>query len=125
MFGFYIEEFFLNGEGNMAANAEKMVYIDLPFEQVYLVLGTALTNMGAKIKSADQTSGVLTASRGASLSSWGETITISPYRTPRGCSLKIKSECSLPTQIFDWGKNSENINRFAIELSSLLQVPIY
>jgi len=47
-------------------------------------------------------------SHGVSFSSWGEDITIT--LTPRGNQtvVDILSECSMPTQIIDWGKNREN-----------------
>jgi len=109
----------------MSVRVERMLFIDQPFDKVYLVIGTALRNIGAEIKYVDQTCGKFTASRGASFTSWGETITIQPFNTPKGCSLHIISVCSLPTQIVDWGKNQDNIDRFAAELSFLLRVPVY
>ena len=50
--------------------------------------------------------------QGVSLTSWGEDIEVHLYP----CNdvqtvVDIVSKCSLPTQIVDWGKNSENINR--------------
>ena len=47
---------------------------------------------------------------GVSLTSWGEKITVS--LTPQGEStfVDVASECALPTQIVDWGKNAENVN---------------
>ncbi|GEM_PF-1658739 len=108
----------------MAANSTRMLYINLPFETVYPVIGMALTNIGAKLKNVDPNTGLFFATCGFTLTSYGENITIQPYRTPTGCSLNVKSECSIPTQIIDWGKNTENINKLAFELSRILQVPI-
>jgi hypothetical protein len=108
----------------MAANATRMLYINLPFETVYPVIGMALTNIGATLKNVDPNTGRFFATRGFSLTSYGENITIQPYRTPTGCSLDVKSECSVPTVIIDWGKNTENITKLAFELSRILQVPV-
>ena len=49
------------------------------------------------------------ASTSANLWSWGEKITIT---FAAGNSLVVRSECSLPTQCFDWGKNRSNVSKF-------------
>ena len=47
---------------------------------------------------------------GVSLTSWGEDISITlNFMSNDTTSILINSECSLPTQIIDWGKNSENV----------------
>lgn len=45
-----------------------------------------------------------------SFSSWGENILIHllPYNGTQ-TMIDIKSECSLPTQLVDWGKNKKNV----------------
>lgn len=45
-----------------------------------------------------------------SFSSWGENITIhfSIYNDTQTL-VEIKSECTLPTQVVDWGKNKKNV----------------
>lgn len=45
-----------------------------------------------------------------SFSSWGENISLhmSPYNDTQTL-IEIKSECSLPTQLVDWGKNKKNV----------------
>ncbi|MBQ3115584.1 MAG: zinc ribbon domain-containing protein [Clostridia bacterium] len=48
---------------------------------------------------------------GVSFSSWGEKITITLTPTQeKGIKLDILSECGMPTQIFDMGKNKSNVN---------------
>lgn len=50
-------------------------------------------------------------SYGVSMSSWGEDITVSLVAlNPQTTSVTILSECSLPTQLVDWGKNKGNVN---------------
>lgn len=48
--------------------------------------------------------------------SWGEKIRLTIL--PSGI-LKIRSECSLPTQCFDWGKNKENVNTLLVAIKSM------
>ena len=48
---------------------------------------------------------------GVTFTSWGEKITVTLI--PRGenlTSVIIRSECGLPTQFVDWGKNQSNVN---------------
>lgn len=65
---------------------------------------------------------------GVSFSSWGEKITIS--LTPQGVGatrIDITSECGMPTQVVDWGKNKRNVcNIFeyiAANIGRFLQIP--
>lgn len=47
---------------------------------------------------------------GMGMASWGETIDIwLTAQGERNTQVDIKSECYLPTQIMDWGKNRENV----------------
>ena len=44
------------------------------------------------------------------MSSWGETVTINLSRvSPNEVRVDVLSECNMPTQIFDWGKNKKNV----------------
>lgn len=47
-------------------------------------------------------------STGMSLSSWGERIVI---RWTSGTTVHVRSECVLPTQCIDWGRNRRNVER--------------
>ena len=48
---------------------------------------------------------------GASMSSWGEKITITITPLQNGTtSLHIHSECGMPTQVIDWGKNKKIVH---------------
>lgn len=62
----------------------------------------------------NQTRGViLTVDHGISFSSWGETITITLNPMEPGITTKVDivSECALPTQIIDWGKNKQVVQQ--------------
>jgi len=43
-----------------------------------------------------------------SLSSWGEEVTLTALDPQR---LLVRSECALPTQCIDWGRNEKNVRR--------------
>ncbi len=45
-----------------------------------------------------------------SFSSWGEEIKVTLLNGGNQTTVDICSECSMPTQIIDWGKNTENLN---------------
>lgn len=43
--------------------------------------------------------------------SWGENISVNMYPySDQQTVVDIKSECAMPTQIFDWGQNRQNVN---------------
>ena len=62
-------------------------------------------------------------SNGFSMRSYYEKIVITMIPTPNGTNIDIISQCGLPTQIVDWGKNADNIR----ELFSYLEkgMPVY
>lgn len=48
---------------------------------------------------------------GVTFTSWGEKITITLSETaPSNVRIDVHSECGMPTQIIDWGKNKQNIS---------------
>ena len=53
-------------------------------------------------------------STGMSLASWGETIII---QWTSNSTVRVRSECAMPTQCFDWGRNKRNIDRLRLALS--------
>lgn len=47
---------------------------------------------------------------GTTFTSWGEKITITLLNLQGGMlQVTVHSECGMPTQVFDWGKNSSNV----------------
>lgn len=53
--------------------------------------------------------GVLSASVNTNWKSWGEELSIHVDQVPEGTVVRIRSACAYPLQIFDWGKNKENV----------------
>jgi hypothetical protein len=57
------------------------------------------------------------ANTGVSLWSWGERVEIDVGRDGR---LLIRSECCMPTQCIDWGRNRSNVERFLKKLDRII-----
>jgi len=109
----------------MAASAEKTLFIDVPFDRVFGMMITVMTNIGIKSYTCDPATKIFSASTGMNLASYGEDLMIAITPTVKGSAVRIRSECSMPTQLVDWGKNKKNIDRFAQELGRLLGAPVY
>ncbi len=62
-----------------------------------------------------ETNQTIAASATVSLFSWGEKITI--HFLPNG-SVSVTSACAFPLQIFDWGKNKQNVDRLMHAIQS-------
>ena len=52
---------------------------------------------------------VFTLSHGYSARSYGENISVTLTPQPNGTRVEVFSECAMPTQLFDLGKNEENV----------------
>ncbi len=94
----------------MGANFKDYIVATAPL--MFLVQRTR-TIQGFSIKGEfpDGLNGVIfKLSAGVSFSSWGENVDIHmfPYNEQQ-TMIEIKSECDLPTQIVDWGKNRHNV----------------
>lgn len=57
--------------------------------------------------------GVVQASVGTGLASWGEDLTVHLTQVPGGTGVHIRSQCSFPLQLIDWGKNKRNVELVA------------
>ena len=55
---------------------------------------------------------------GASFKSYGEKVTVTLTPTAAGTDINIHSECGMPTQLMDGGKNRQNIERLFAYLES-------
>ena len=100
----------------MAANYEQRFLLNYNLESVYQLFSSAKFVMDMKfevrLNSREPQNCCLRFNHGMSMSSWGECITV--ILTPVGntqTSMSIRSECALPTQIIDWGKNKQIVNQ--------------
>lgn len=84
---------------------------------------TAEVNLKSKIISALESSGFqtityhekenrITANTSISFKSWGEIIEIQLQENKSNPQIVFKSICAFPFQIYDWGKNKRNFNKF-------------
>ena len=55
-----------------------------------------------------------------SFTSWGEDIQVTLIDQGNQTYVDIYSACSLATQVIDWGKNQENVNRIMLYLDQCL-----
>jgi hypothetical protein len=92
----------------MAAKHERIVTLRLPESEMSNCLRDAaerLTREGWKLTS--QSDGSYAFTVGTGLLSWGEKGTIYPDRN----RVVVRSECSFPLQLIDWGKNRSNTEK--------------
>jgi hypothetical protein len=54
------------------------------------------------------------------MSSWTEQIEVQAIENQGKTEVNFKSICSLPTQIYDWGKNKRNYKKFEKELEKVI-----
>ena len=66
--------------------------------------------------------GVLTGETSANVRSWGERVTATIGFGPRGACVTLVSECLMPTQLLDWGKNRANVTAVVERLRALAPV---
>ncbi len=93
---------------------------DLPYNQVYMACKRASRNLGWRITEFDKEEGYIEAKASVSLLSWGESIEINVWEDEDETLVEVESR---PTaQLFDWGKNNENLDNFFEELEDILGV---
>jgi hypothetical protein len=92
----------------MAASHQRYIKSKLNIEEVSkkcIILGWTISV---------STSERIMAKTSISLMSWGEKIEI--HKQDEG--YMVISECAMPIQIIDWGKNSSNVNKIQMALSN-------
>ncbi len=80
----------------------------------------ALENLGFKNVTLNKEGNAFYAKTKFSMSSWTEQIEVKVDENNNETEITFMSICSLPTQIFDWGKNKRNYRKFERELDKLL-----
>jgi hypothetical protein len=102
----------------MGARYQGVVQFPGTREQVIAASQEAARRSGLRVTAADPATGTVHAETRVSMSSWGEKVTVyvDAYN-----QVSVTSQCLLPTQLIDWGKNKRNVNRFFGHLTALLQ----
>lgn len=98
----------------MAANHQNTYVINASFETICEIIksGKFTSQLNLELKSTNPTpDGVwYRFHHGTSFTSWGEKITVTLIRMSSDrTTVTIHSECGMPTQIIDWGKNAQNV----------------
>ncbi len=83
-----------------------------PFNIVYVNCHKAAIQLGFKIFKEDLIDGVITFTIKDSIWSFGENFKILISKVENSTIVKVFSEGSVGLQIYDWGKNKKNIERF-------------
>ena len=84
-------------------------------KKVQNAIRTAIATLGWKIRAEDDNGIVV--STGVNFRSWGEKVKIIFLEDH---SISVTSQCSLPTQCIDWGKNKANVTKFLDEMDKLV-----
>ena len=71
--------------------------------------------------SADASAAVWRCSSSVSLASWGEEVAIT-WLAPN--AIRIRSQCSMPTQCVDWGRNARNVQTLVRTLLTAMHGPV-
>lgn len=80
--------------------------LNLNWQQVVQVTARALQTL--EWSYAQSAPNIFDAKVRVGMWSWGEQIRVTIYNDG---TLTVRSECALPTQCFDWGKNSRNAQK--------------
>ena len=96
--------------GKAKKKFETVVRYDRPPELVQQIVSSAtrdLLRVSPEYNVVEESPGFTAISTPMSLWGWGEEVTI----FVEGTSIRVKSECILPLQVIDWGRNRSNVDR--------------
>src|SRR5687767_13155156 len=93
----------------MGSSSERTLSFSGAADAAFAEAQRALAAIGAKATSANMTAGTLTATKGESFVSRGETLTVRIERLDGGCAIHVRSDS--PDDI-DWGRNTGNVTQF-------------
>ena len=89
------------------------------FEKVYNAAKRALKELDINIEYQDREKGIIEASTGTSLFSWGEDIQIRISQRNGDVHVKVKSTSQ--AQFIDWGRNEKNEENILKEITTILR----
>lgn len=95
-----------------------------PVDELTELVDNALDDINAKKIMHNSDDRFFIAKLGSSIWSWSETIEIKLKSSEQNTIVSFSSQCSLPTQVVDWGKNHRNSKRFFKSLEKEL-LPTY
>lgn len=92
----------------MGASFEQQVTVPVAREHVWQQAHAVLNSMPSTSVTESQPE-IIRASVGTGILSWGENVTLHMSDTQQGTAVRIRSQCSFPLQLIDWGKNRKNV----------------
>jgi hypothetical protein len=87
-------------------------------QDVWPKLTSAVSASGASVTKADSAAGVIEATVGVSIWSWGEKMLITVVPKDGGSFVTVESKSRVPLTLFDWGKNKRNVEKLLAQLSA-------
>ena len=110
---------YFNHRLNFFSTGERYVVpTDIPSDILVDKLGEVAEQAGFRVLEKDRESGLVFAITGTSFVSWGENIYITVRDTGGRSEFEFSSVCFF--QLFDWGKNRRNYERFITEFEKSL-----
>ncbi len=98
----------------MAARYENTYTMPADINQIISVIRdpafTAKLNLDFKSENPTATNVWFRFHHGVTFTSWGEKITITLTPANNATQVHIRSECAMPTQVADWGKNKQVVS---------------
>jgi hypothetical protein len=98
---------FQNTEGS------QVVRLAAPYQEAFEATLQALPTVSMSIRAADPQQGVITASTGVSLTSWGEDLTIRLGAAEDGQGTELWMESKMKFGLVNWGKHQKNFQAVA------------
>lgn len=104
----------------MAASYQTAIEVAAPPPQVEGAVFHAFTAAG--LTGVRGGGGTMHGRVALNLWTWGETLSATIGFGPRGATVMVRSECAMPIQLFDWGKNRKNVERVIAALRTMVPV---
>jgi hypothetical protein len=92
------------------AKGSEVVSLPVPYQQAFDATAASLPAAKMTLRSADPQTGVIVASTGMSLTSWGEDVTIRLAASDDGASTNLWMESKMKFGLVNWGKHDQNFN---------------
>jgi hypothetical protein len=99
---------------------EETVTLPQPVTHDWIAYGCAHAGFSRPFYSADARGAIWRCSSSISLASWGDEISITWVAQN---AVHIRSQCGMPTQCIDWGRNTTNVRKFVTTLVTAMQGP--
>ena len=98
--------------------SRKTLELQCSRNEAFNLCKSALNSIGAAILEVDETSGFIAARTGPSMKSWGEVVTFNIQEAANKVEIEVMSKPRTRLQLFDYGKNYQNVKKLAEILES-------